>query len=396
MKINVDNIKMMPLHIGNNFCVYGPISDEINEWCKFHGISIQPSGKFTNLILPKDISAEDLFIHPSKYEYLDGFSPNLNKHLHLGHLSNLVLAKSFQSLGIAEKSIAILGDTLVGEVTKEEALSKFHYYCSLYKYKVDNIFLASEMKLSDNNILVDGEGDYSGTKVFKSGDNTIVGIKTNGSTSYFYQDIALAQKLNASTLYLTGSEQKEHFDLIKNIFPHIDHIPLGLVLLNGEKISSRTGNVIYASEVFDLFNDMFKDDQISYNVLAGQILKSDPKSSKNINMDMVGNVKTSMGLYISYTTARLKSAGIEPLCSDKFISNNLSYSYVKALVDNSPHYLFNSLIDHCKVINNLYSNKDYKIVGNESNKSMFTKLMMDLELGLKKLGLFSIEKINHN
>ena len=124
MKINVDNIKMMPLHIGNNFCVYGPISDEINEWCKFHGISIQPSGKFTNLILPKDISAEDLFIHPSKYEYLDGFSPNLNKHLHLGHLSNLVLAKSFQSLGIAEKSIAILGDTLVGEVTKEEALSK--------------------------------------------------------------------------------------------------------------------------------------------------------------------------------------------------------------------------------------------------------------------------------
>ncbi|NQY94328.1 MAG: helix-turn-helix transcriptional regulator, partial [Campylobacteraceae bacterium] len=42
--------------------------------------------------------------------------------LHIGHLSNLVLAKAFQKLGVGENFISILGDTLEGSVKKEDSL----------------------------------------------------------------------------------------------------------------------------------------------------------------------------------------------------------------------------------------------------------------------------------
>ncbi len=123
MKITADKVKITPPKFGGGLCVYGNPSEEVLQWCSENGIQRQYCDPFTNLILPKDIIVEDLFEHPDPYEYLDGFSPNLNKHLHLGHLSNMVLAKAFQAIGTAKNTIAILGDTLSGQVSKEEALA---------------------------------------------------------------------------------------------------------------------------------------------------------------------------------------------------------------------------------------------------------------------------------
>lgn len=47
------------------------------------------------------------------------------------------------------------------------------------------------MLLKDKSILSDGEGEYTGTEVFNINNNKIVGIKSDNTTSYFYQDIAL-------------------------------------------------------------------------------------------------------------------------------------------------------------------------------------------------------------
>lgn len=413
MKITADKVKITPPKFGGGLCVYGEPSEEVKEWCRENNIQSHLSDPFTNFTLPKDVFVEDLFAHPDPYEYLDGFSPNLNKHLHLGHLSNMVLAKAFQAIGIAKNTIAILGDTLSGQVSKEEALVSFKEYCDRYSYPVDHLFFASEMTLVDSSDLenggkgnVDHKGhvhDYTGTKVFNVNGEKVVGLKMDGSTTYFYQDVALAQKLNASTLYLTGSEQVQHFALLKKMFPAIDHVGLGLVLLNGAKMSSRNEDgtekteeekkAIYAKDVLEMLNGMFQDDHLSYNVLAGQILRADPKSTKKINGTTLTDPNNSIGLYISYTTARLKSAGIEPLCAEKFSNPSLGYAYAKSLHSKAPHTLFNALSDHCMQINSLY--RTHRIADSSENHQMFLELMKDLELGLKKLGLFSVERVQH-
>jgi len=410
MKIE-PKIGLTPPEFGEGLCVYGEPQEEVRQWCAYHGIQTASAGRYTNLVMPEVTSG--LFKHPEPYQYLDGFSPNLNKHLHLGHLSNLVLAKAFQSLDVSRETIAILGDTLPGQVSKEEALASFRAYCDRFNYPVHYMFFASEMVLHRKDLLEDGTNDgvdrngepldYVGTKVFNIEGQKIVGLKSDGSTTYFYQDVALASTLNESTLYLTGSEQNQHFGLLKKLFPHTDHVGLGLVLLNGLKMSSRNEDgtekteeekkEIYAKEILEKLNEMFGDDHLAYNVLAGHILKAAPKTTKKIDGKTLSDVNISLGLYISYTNARLCSAGIEPVCGDEFRSWKLSYAYARALWQREPNWLFMALFNHCTRINSLY--RTHRISGSPENHAMFSGLMLDLQLGLKKLGLYSVERVDH-
>jgi arginyl-tRNA synthetase len=390
-KISINEIRTLPSDMGFGFCVYGTPDENVTEWAKSWGFKIEPGKPYTNILVPKNFDISECFEKFSQYKYVDGFSPNLNKHLHVGHMSNFILAKTFQSMEIGENFISILGDTLDGDVTKHDAYNMYETYCSAFGLDVSEVFYASDMKYNGG-LLKKGEGKYEGTEVFDTGEEKIVGIKSDGSTSYFYQDMALAEKLNAPTLYLTGHEQDGHFGTLKKFHPDTNHIGLGLVTVTGAKMSSREGNVIYFSDLIEDCLEQFGNDwDLAYNVLAGFIIKIDPKKDKKINMKMLKNPKNSPGLYLSYTLARLTSAGVRGMKIDKFNSTKLQFDYMKSLINIQPNILFNGLAEHCKLINNLYGK--HKIEGNPENEVMFSTLKEDLEFGMKKLGLFLVDKV---
>jgi hypothetical protein len=391
MKTNINNLKTTPKNFPFAFCVYGEPNEHILQWMKDWKITSIQSGEYKNLVLPDGISLQDIFIDSKGYKYVDAFSPNLNKKLHFGHLTNLIIAKFIQKIGIGEKFIAVLGDTLTGKINKEEALKDFYYYCNLFDYKVDKILYASEQKIKDESILSDGEDDYEGTKIFELNNQKIVGIKNSGQTSYFYQDVAVAQLLNSPTLYVTGFEQNEHFSSLKILFPDIDHIGMGLVTLDGKKMSSSEGNVIMVEDYLSKLKNIFNDDKLIYNVIAGSILSSGINSVKQINTSDILNVKKSAGLYISYTQAKMWSAGLPYEEIDKFSNIELEYKYLKAKYNIQPNILLQGAVQTCEKINQLYE-KHY-IKDNEENKKMFQVLLNDLMLACKYLGLFKIEKV---
>lgn len=391
MKIDINKLKTTPKNLEFNLCVYGEVSDEITQWINYWKFSKESIGNYTNIILPNDVNFEDIFIQKESVEYFDGFSPNLNKNLHLGHISNLILAKSLQKLDICKKTIAILGDTLEGNVNKKDALSKYKNYLQKYDYIIDELYFASEQKLIKD-ILIDGQDEYENCKVFDLGYEKIVGIKSTGATSYFYQDVALQQHLNATTLYLTGFEQNNHFEKLKYLFPHIQHKGLGLVLVDGKKMSSSEGNVIFMEDVLNNVKDKFSgDEQLAWNVICGQILKYSLESVKDIKMKDITNVKLSQGLYISYTMARMFSAGLEKNNKSSFHSKKLNYLLFKSKCNIQPNILFEGIVDLCKDINSLYVT--HVIKDNEENKKMFQLLVDDLILGVNKLGMFVIDKV---
>jgi arginyl-tRNA synthetase len=294
-------------------------------------------------------------------------------------------------MGIGSKFISIFGDTLSGTVKKKDALDAFKKLSNYFNYKVDETFMASEV-VCDENLLKDGSGKYSGTKIFEAGDEKIVGVKSDGTTSCFYQDVALATELNATTLYITGVEQNEHFLSLKKLFPHIEHIGLDLVTAEGKKMGSRYDNVRYASDVIGFLLSEFNNDiQLAYNVFAGQTLKSAPSVTKKINLDTIHNVKASQGLYLSYTMARMKSAGVMADKIEKFNSNELNYHFLNASWNLSPNLFFDAMIEHCKKINNFY--EKYQIKDNPENQTMFSNLYEDLLYGAGKLGFFKIDKV---
>jgi len=158
------------------------------------------------------------------------------------------------------------------------------------------------------------------------------------------------------------------------------------------KMSSRDGNVIYFSDLIEECLSQFNNDwDLVYNVLAGFILKIEPKKDKKIDMDMLKNPKNSPGLYLSYTLARLTSAGVRAMKTDKFNNNELQFKYIKSLQSLRPDVLFNAMVDHCKMINKLYAT--HMIQGNPENEVMFSNFKEDLELGMSKLGLFLVDKV---
>lgn len=278
-----------------------------------------------------------------------------------------------------------------GEVSKDEALNMYNTYCETFGLDVSEIFYASKMIYMGGD-LESGVGEYDGTMTFNVNGEKIVGIKSDGSTSYFYQDAALADMLDAPTLYLTGHEQDNHFKTLHKLYPNISHIGLGLVKVTGVKMASRLGNVIYFEDVLKDCLELFNNDwDLSYNVLAGYILKVDPKKDKKIDMKTLKNAKNSPGLYLSYTLARLTSAGVRAMKTDKFNDTSLQFKYMKALYNLQPNTLFNALVDHCKKINSLY--ETHKIEGNPENEVMFSNFKEDLELGMKTLGLFLVDKV---
>lgn len=392
MKIDINKIKTTPNEFGFNFCVFGKPSDEVKNWCEYWKLEIQESGKYSNIIVNEDFSVNDAFISNEKFEYLDGFSPNLNKELHVGHLSNLIIANALQSLKVSNKTIAIFGDTLDGKVEKHHALSDYEKYCKDFKYYVDDYYFASEMKLSDDSILKDGEDNYVGSKIFDLGNEKMVGIKSTGATTYFYQDVALAKHLDKKTLYITGFEQNNHFNSLKKICPLTNHIGLGLVLLDGKKMSSSEGNVIYLKEFIDSLMPLFNNDiKLVYNIIAGQILKSSLTSNKSIDSTLIGNPKLSLGLYLSYTMAHIMSCGVELQDNDKFYSKELEFYSFKAKSNIAPNLLFEALVNHCKKINKMY--ETHYIKDSEENKKIFSDLISDLELGMSNIGLFAINKV---
>jgi arginyl-tRNA synthetase len=392
MKININKIKLTPEQYGFNFCQFGELTDDVKQWIKHWNLKTEKVGPYTNIIINDDTNISQIFEKSKTYKYVDGFSPNLNKHLHVGHLSNLVIANAMQKLKIGDNFIAILGDTLEGSVEKSDALNSYTKYCNDFNYQVNKIFYASKMKLENESLLEDGEDLYIGSKIFNLGDEKIVGIKSSGSTSYFYQDVALASKLNDSTLYLTGLEQDNHFKSLKKLYPNTNHIGLGLVLLDGKKMSSSAGNIIYLKDFIDSLLKLFNNDiKLVYNILAGQILKSAPSSNKSIDTKLIGNPKLSLGLYLSYTMAHIKSCGVLTNKINNYSSKELEFAELKSKENLSPNILFESLVKHCKKINNLY--ETHYIKNNEENIKKFSILISDLELGMSKLGMFSIDKV---
>ena len=394
-KIDINKIKTVPKSMRRRFevCVYGEVEQEVKDWIKENDFHSFQSGQYTNIVIPPETDLSEIFLEAKQFEWLDGFSPNLNKKLHIGHFSNMVLAKAFKSLGICKKTVSIYGDTIDGEIEKSEALSLLEKYQKDFDFFINKEVMASEVTYN-NTLLKDGSGEYEGTKIFEIGDEKIVGIKSGGQTSYFYQDVALAEQLNSPTLYLTGNEQQNHFALLKKIYPHIQHVGLGLVKVSGKKMSSRMGNVILMEEFIDLMKEEFDEDlKLIYNVFAGHILKSNPEVDKGINLDIINNPKNSSGLYMSYTMARLISAGcaVSDGGNGELKSIELNFAYLKARANLKPNILYEELFEHCKHINACYA--IFTIKENSENIIMFEGLLDDLVWGCKKLGMFVITKV---
>ncbi|CUX25606.1 Arginine--tRNA ligase [Clostridium sp. C105KSO15] len=191
--------------------------------------------------------------------------------------------------------------------------------------------------------------------------------KSDGGSIYHSRDIAaiLYRKENYGfdkCLYVTGVEQSLHF---KQVFKAIEvmgydwadtliHVPYGLVSLEGEKLSSRNGNIIYAEDIlneaieraYHLIEDknpaLPDKVEAANKVGVGAIIFHDLFNQRIKNVDFswedVLSFDGTTGPYVQYTYARAKSIikknkdAVEDGRIDcNVLTEDMGYALIKAL-----------------------------------------------------------------
>lgn len=161
--------------------------------------------------------------------------------------------------------------------------------------------------------------------------------KKDGSSIYATRDLAAIfyrkETYNFDKcLYVTGQEQKLHFaqvfkvvELLGNEWAKdsLVHIPYGLVSLEGAKLSTRSGNIIYAEDILleaidkvkktieEKNPDLENKDEVAKIVGVGAILFHDLYNQRikdvSFKWDKVLNFDGETGPYVQYTYVRCAS-----------------------------------------------------------------------------------------
>ena len=210
----------------------------------------------------------------------------------------------------------------------------FDYYLgeSFYRDKTDDVVT----RLTNANLLTESEGaKIVDLEAYDMAPCLI--LKNDGSSIYATRDLAAIfyrkETYNfVKCLYVTGQEQKLHFAQVFKVVgllgndwaeEQLVHIPYGLVSLEGAKLSTRSGNIIYAedilleaiSKVKDIISeknpDLADKDETAKKIGVGAVLFNDLYNQRikdvSFKWEKLLNFDGETGPYVQYTYARCSS-----------------------------------------------------------------------------------------
>lgn len=225
--------------------------------------------------------------------------------------------------------------------------------------------------LKEKNLLQESEGAQIVDLTEENMPPCII-LKKDGSTLYATRDIAAAMYRKETydfekCLYITGMEQILHFSQWFKVcekigFPwseNLVHIPYGLVSLEGGKLSTRGGNVIFLEDLLHEAVQKTKEimleknpglenmDQVAQQVGVGAVVFHDLFNNRikdvTFSWDQVLNFDGETGPYVQYTFARassvLRKAQWDPANQEAIDMSLLTDEYsqeILKLIENFP------------------------------------------------------------
>ena len=191
--------------------------------------------------------------------------------------------------------------------------------------------------------------------------------KSDGATLYITRDLAAAiyRKRTydfAKAIYVVGQEQTAHFKQLKAVLAEmgyawskdIQHVSFGLVTKNGQKLSTRKGNVILLEPTIaeavkrslaqiDTKNpDLVNKEAVAHAVGVGAIkfydLKTDRTNGYYFDLEAMVSFEGETGPYVQYAHARIQSilrkADFQPQAAENYQLNDTeSWEIIKLIQD---------------------------------------------------------------
>lgn len=189
-------------------------------------------------------------------------------------------------------------------------------------------------ELQDKNLLTLSDGAY----VVEMDDQMppCLITKTDGATLYATRDLAAAiyrhNEYDAvKTFYVVGNEQSLHFKQLFNVLNkmgyewanELQHVPFGMMLKDGKKMSTRKGKVVLLADVLaeavetamqniEAKNpNLEKKEKVAKQVGVGAVIFNDLKNDRmndiDFSLEQMMNFEGETGPYVQYTYARISS-----------------------------------------------------------------------------------------
>jgi len=274
--------------------------------------------------------------------------------------------------------------------------------------------------------------------------------KEDGSTLYLTRDLAALKKrfelFNLDLLlYVVGSEQSLHFQQLfslAKVMGYIDqknkkaeHIPFGLILIEGKKMATRKGSLVEMNDLLDETVEKAKEiilkknsgwkekkiNETAEKIGLGAIIYNSLKQSRlqNINFDWnkVLNFEAASAPYLQYSYVRIKSILKKILAKENkienknilnnpeeiYFENEIEYEIIKKMMffpsvilrvqkENSPHFLCTYLEELAQLFNKFYDTISIIKTSDEKLKNSRILLIKAVSQILEKgLGLLNIE-----
>lgn len=257
--------------------------------------------------------------------------------------------------------------------------------------------------------------------------------KTDGTTLYATRDLAAALYRQetygfSKSLYVVGNEQSLHF---KQVFRVLDkmgytwqegmtHVPFGMMLQNGKKMSTRKGRVVLLEEVLQeaialaektittknplLENKVEVARQVGVGAVLFHDLKTFRRNDIEFSLEDMLKVEGETGPYVQYTHARistlLKKGQFETPLSDIQLVNEEAWPVIKSLEEfpevirhayekYDPSEIAKYLIDLARAFNKYYASVRILDDSNlkQSRLAVVKAVQIVLAEGLRLLGI---------
>lgn len=200
---------------------------------------------------------------------------------------------------------------------------------AFYNDKMDSVI----KELNEKELLVESQGAFV---VEVDSMPPCLITKTDGATLYATRDLAAAmyrwqEYQPARSFYVVGNEQSLHFNqlfaVIKkmgyNWAERLMHVPFGMILKDGKKMSTRKGKVVLLADVLtetiemakkniELKNPSLQDkEKVAEQVGVGAVIFNDLKNHRmndiEFSIELMLNFEGETAPYIQYTYARISS-----------------------------------------------------------------------------------------
>lgn len=305
---------------------------------------------------------------------------------------------------------------------------------SFYNDKMDRVV----NELEEKNLLQESEGAMI---VELEGDIAPALIKrSDGATLYITRDLAAALYRKDTynfdeALYVVGNEQTLHFNQLKQVLGklgyewnnNVHHIPFGMILQNGKKMSTRQGKSVKLHDVLleaislagkyieERNSDIPDKENISHKIGVGAVIFNDLKNYRTndieFNLEDILKFEGETGPYIQYTYARIMSllSNRKDIEVDFYNVNINEYEWylifklnqfkdtiVSAKVNYDPSLIAKYLIDISQDFNKWYANEkfiDEDLVQTESRLIVAFAVSIVLKEGMRLLGIEALNRM---